>query len=146
MWQHLQRSPMSGGTTSWPTWLLAEFRSLMERRRRRTKTGVCSGKSMNKNVIRDACTTADIFDCPRWCLRHALDDVLKWSPSGPLLVPKWSPCGPQVVYLWPLGIIFDILEVHAFWKYSISCVFSALYLAIPSCTWLCLGLPWSTSP
>ena len=61
------------------------------------------------------------------------------------MVPKWSPCVPQVVYLWPLSIIFDILEAPSFRKYStwpVSC--SWLYLAVPGCTWLYLALPSSS--
>ena len=47
-------------------------------------------------------------------------------------------------FLWPLSIIFDILEPPDFQNYSTWWVFSELYLAVQSCTPLYLALPGST--
>ena len=58
----------------------------------------------------------DAPDMPQTCHRHTPDDVLKWSQSGPKVVPKWSP------------------------KYSTWWVFSALYLAVRCCNWLYLAV------
>ena len=59
--------------------------------------------------------------------------------SGSQVVSEWSPSGSQVVYL----SVSYLISSPAFRKYSTWWVFSALYLAVPGCTWLCLGLPWS---
>ena len=52
-----------------------------------------------KYGIRDACSTADIVDCPKWCP----DMPYMMSSSGPQVDPMWSSCGPHVTsryHIW----------------------------------------------
>ena len=70
--------------------------------------------------------------------RHAPDDA-----KG-IHAPDNTPDMPQMMpqYHIPLSIIFDILKVPDFIAHDESfqhCTW--LYLTVPGCTWLCLGLP-----
>ena len=64
---------------------------------------------------------------PQTCPRHATDIPQMMSSSGPQVVLKWSQSGPQ-------NIAHEGYLQHCTW----------LYAAVIGCTWLCLGLSWST--
>ena len=89
---------------------------------------ICWRNQLSRNNgIRDACSTADIF--------------IPFHPLLSAFIPFFPPllCFETCFlhFLWPLRIILNILEAPAFQKYSTWWVFSALYLAVPGCTWLC---------
>ena len=73
-----------------------------------------------KQGIRDACSTADILDCPT-----APDN----APDMPQMMPQTCPIhdpddAPVDAPDIPLSILFDILEAPAFRKYGTRWVFS----------------------
>ena len=82
--------------------------------------------------------------CPRWCPRHAADMPQMMPQTCPRHVqmmnqtcPSWCPRhAPD-----DIPDIFYILRAPAVQKYNTWWVFSALYLALPGCTWLYLALP-----
>ena len=73
--------------------------------------------------------------CPRWCPRHAPDD----APDMPQMMPQTY---LSVSYLISSKrLLFKNIAHNGSFQHC-----TWLYLTVPGCTRLCLGLPWSTFP